>query len=201
MFCLARNNPAVGSFEYVVVLVSIVTGLGVTRLLTGISDAIQVANRSRGYWVHTLWMFNLFFTLTLYWWVLYRWRTAPQWNFFLFLWVNISPILCYLASGVLCPGDLEKTGSPDWRDYYYKNRRSFFLIIAIAWPLDVIDTLLKGSAHFRAQGPAYLPVIALWTFGSLIAALTRSEKYHAIWAIVFPVSEVGFAAASVLLLG
>lgn len=189
------------SFEYVVVLVSIVTGLGITRVLTGVSDAIQVANRPRAYWIHTLWMLNLFGELMLFWWVLYRWRNAPQWNFYLFLWVNISPILAYLASGVLCPGDLRHTGSPDWRDYYYKNRRGFFFIFAAIWPLDIIDTLLKGKDHFLGQGPAYLLIIALWTIGNLLAGMTRNERYHAAWAVIFPISQIGYATIALLLLG
>src|SRR6266568_4424468 len=173
------------SFNYVAVLISIVIGLGVTRVLTGLSDAIQAGNRQRTYWIHTLWMIILFSQLMLSWWVFYRWHTAPQWTFFLFLWVAVAPTLIYLASGVLCPGELESTGSATWREYYYSNRSGFFLIFAAIWPLDIIDTLLKGKAHFFEQGPLYLPTLAAWFVGSVIAAITRSERYHAFWAVCF----------------
>lgn len=189
------------SFNYIVVLVSIVTGLGVTRVLTGISDAIQVANRPRVYWVHLLWMINLFFQLMAFWWVLYRWRNTTQWTYFLFLWVNVAPILAYLASGILCPGDLHQTGSPNWRDYYYKNRRGFFLIFGIIWPLDVVDTLLKGKAHFLAQSSLYLPTIAFWAIASFVAAFTKNEKYHATWAILFPTTQIAYTTLALLNLG
>ena len=189
------------AFNYVAVLVSIIIGLCITRVLTGLSDAIQVGNRPRTYWVHTVWMVNLLIGLMLFWWVLYRWHGNAHWTFFIFLWVNVAPILMYLASGVLCPGELEKTGSPDWRDYFYRNRRGFFFIIAAIWPLDVVDTLLKGTEHFIKQGWLYLPAIALWTVGNITAGLTKNERYHAAWTILFPVSQIAYVIPHLLSLG
>jgi len=49
---------------------------------------------------------------------------------------------------VIAPGELAETGAANWRDYYYANRRGFFFIIVPIWPLDIIDTLLKGKQHF-----------------------------------------------------
>jgi hypothetical protein len=189
------------AFNYVAVLVSIVTGLAATRLLSGLSEMIQVANRPRIYWVHIVWIINVFIELMLYWWVLYRWRTAPDWTFFLFVWVTIPGILVYLASAVLFPGELETTGSPTWRDYYYQNRRGFFFIFGVIAPLDIIDTLLKGRQHFIEQGPLYLPFIALWGLGCLVAGITKNEKFHSTWAIAFPAIIIFYTWRVLLKLG
>ncbi len=137
----------------------------------------------------------------LYWWVLYRWRVETDWTFFLFIWVTHPGILVYLASSILFPGELEKTGSPNWRDYYYKNRRSFFYIFGAIAPLDIIDTLLKGLPHFQAQGPLYLPFIFCWGVGCLIAGITRSERYHSIWALLFPAILITYTALVLVKLG
>ena len=48
------------AFNYVSVLVSIVIGLGVTRVLNQLSDAIQIHHHSQTYCVHTFWMIGLF---------------------------------------------------------------------------------------------------------------------------------------------
>jgi hypothetical protein len=189
------------SFNYVAVLVSIVIGLGLTRVLTGLSNAIEAGSRRRTYWVHTLWMVNLFSQLMLSWWVFYRWHTTPHWTFFLFLWVALTPTLIYLASGVLCPGELQPTGSATWREYYYANRRGFFLIFAAIWPLDIIDTLLKGKAHFFEQGSFYLPTMAAWCGLSVVAAITKNERYHAFWAIFFPLYQIFYTTMVLLKLG
>jgi hypothetical protein len=189
------------AFNYVAVLVSIITGLGITRILTGLSDAIQVANRPRAYWIHTVWMINVLGDLMLFWWVLYRWHSAPEWTFFLFLWVNVSPILMYLSSGVLCPGELQSTGSPDWRDYFYRNRRGFFFVFGSIWPLDIIDSLLKGKQHFIDLGPFYLPMMVFWTIGNLTAGMTKNPRFHAAWAIVFPLSQMCYITFELMRLG
>jgi len=48
------------SFNYVAVLVSIVVGLGVTRVLSQISEGIQAGSRQQTYWIHTIWLINAF---------------------------------------------------------------------------------------------------------------------------------------------
>ena len=188
-------------FNYVAVLVSIIIGLGITRVLSQLSEALQADNRPRAYWVHTLWMVNLLILFLLSWWVFSRWHTVRDWTFPLFLWVNIGPTLGYLASSILCPGELESTGAATWRDYYYANRRSFFFIFALIWPLDIIDTLLKGKQHFLNQGPLYIPTIAVWFLGAIVAGITRNQRYHAFWAIFFPLYQIGYTTIVLLNLG
>ena len=104
------------AFNYVAVLVSIIAGLTVTRVMSGLGEVIQAANRPRIYWVHVIWHITLLFNAMLNWWLLYRWRVTTDWTFFLFMWITIAPILTYLAAAILIPGELETTGSPDWRD-------------------------------------------------------------------------------------
>jgi hypothetical protein len=173
------------SFNYVAVLISIVIGLGVTRVLGGLSEVIQRSNRERRYWVHTLWLINALVLLMTSWWVFYRWHTAQEWTAYLFFWVTLTPTLLYLASSVLAPGELEETGSASWRDYYYANRRAFFFVFAAIWPLDIIDTLLKGKQHFIDQGPLYVPSIMMWCICGVVAAITKNQRFHGFWAIFF----------------
>ena len=189
------------AFNYIAVLVSIIVGLTATRVMSGLGEVIQAANRPRIYWVHVLWHLTLLYNVMLGWWLLYRWRVTTDWTFFLFMWITIAPILTYLAAAILIPGELETTGSPDWRDYYFKNRRGFFLAFGAIAPLDIIDTLFKGWQHFLAQGPFYLPFIAFWAISCLVAAITRNERYHKTCAIVFPSVQIVYMAVNLLHLG
>lgn len=189
------------AFNYIAVLVSIVVGLTATRVMSGLSEMIQAANRPRIYWVHVLWHITLLFNVMVGWWLLYRWRATADWTFFLFIWITVAPILQYLAAAILVPGELETTGSLDWRDYYFKNRRAFFFAFGSIAPLDIIDRLLKGWHHFIAQGPLYLVFIAFWTIGCLIAAISSNERWHKVWAVAFPSVQAIFTAINLLHLG
>lgn len=71
-------------FEYLVVLTSIVLGLAVTRVIGGVGNIIQTRRKKRTYWVHIVWMVNLLLTITIVWWVAYRWRMQERWTFLLF---------------------------------------------------------------------------------------------------------------------
>ena len=189
------------AFNYVAVLVSIVVGLAVTRVLSQISEVIQAGNRPQTYWIHTVWLVNAFSMLMLNWWVFYRWHTTPEWTFYLFVWVTLAPTLFYLASSVIAPGELAQTGSANWRDYYYDNRRGFFFILASIWPLDIIDTLLKGKQHFIDQGPLYLPTMIAWCLGCVVAGITKNERYHGFLVIFFPLYQIFYTTIVLLKLG
>jgi hypothetical protein len=74
----------------------------------------------------------------------------------------------------------------------------FFFILAPLWPLDIIDTLLKGKQHFIDQGPLYVPSMAIWTIGTVIAGITASEHYHRFWSIFFPLYVIAYTTIVLL---
>jgi len=95
-----------GAFEYLSVLISIILALGMTRVLAGVGEMLQARSRHRIYWVHVIWIVNLFVYLVIAWWIFYRWRDQQPWNFYLFLFVLISPTILYLASLLLFPREV-----------------------------------------------------------------------------------------------
>jgi hypothetical protein len=83
-------------FSYLSVLISIILALGMTRLLAGVSEMLQARSRRRLYWVHALWVVNLFLYLVVAWWIFYRWQPAA---------VDIFPFyLCPDCTHHLVPG-------------------------------------------------------------------------------------------------
>lgn len=172
-------------FSYLSVLISIILALGMTRVLAGVGEMLQARSRRKIYWVHVVWIVNLFLYLVIAWWIFYRWRNQQPWTFFLFVFVLISPTILYLASLLLFPREGEVDESVNYKAHYYANHRAFFIILALFAPVDVVDTLLKGIPHFLAQGPQYIVITALYLVGLTIAAITRNERYHEFYAVFF----------------
>ena len=110
-------------FGYLSILTSIVLGLGDTRVLTGFGRLLVVRHGQRLYWVHLMWALNLFLYLVLEWWILFRWRNQPEWNFFLFLFVLLSPTVGFLLSVLLFPEAMED--GMDLEEHCTRNNRWF----------------------------------------------------------------------------
>jgi hypothetical protein len=184
-------------FSYLVVLTSIILGLGVTRLVGGMGYLMQRRRRRRPYWVHMLWMVNLLLAMAIVWWVAYRWRSNEHWTFLLFIWLLLLPTILYLTSSLLFP-DQDDEPVTDWQAYFYENHRDIFLLYALIFPIDIVDTLLKGMAHFKAQGPLYVATMGLWFVLCLIAAFTKRKVFHASFAVIFLIYNLLFVGTTLL---
>jgi hypothetical protein len=172
-------------FSYLSVLISIVLALGMTPVLAGVGEMLQARSRRRLYWVHIVWVANLFLYLVVAWWIFYRWRNQQPWTFFLFIFVLISPTILYLASIVLFPPESALDEFVNYKTHYYSDHRVFFILFALFMSVDFVDTLLKGIPHLLALGPQYFISNTLFFGGLVAAAITRKERYHQWYAIIF----------------
>jgi hypothetical protein len=184
-------------FSYLVVLTSIILGLGVTRLVGGLGYLMQTRRRKHPYWVHMLWMVNLLLAMAIVWWVAYRWRSNEHWTFLLFIWLLLLPTILYLISSLLFP-DQDDEPITDWQVYFYENHRDIFLLYALVFPIDIVDTLLKGMAHFKAQGLLYVMTMGLWFVLCLVAAFTKRRMFHASFAVIFLICNLVFVGTTLL---
>jgi hypothetical protein len=188
------------AFEYLSVLISIILALGMTRVLAGVGEMLQARTHRRIYWVHVVWIVNLFIYLVVAWWIFYRWRNQQEWNFYLFVFVLISPTLLYLASMLLFPPETSTDESIDYKKHYYANHRAFFAIFGMFAVVDVADTLLKGIPHFLALGMPYVISSVVYFIGMMTAAITQNERYHRFYAVFFLVqtSVISFLLFQIL---
>lgn len=171
-----------GIFEYVMVVASIVVGLGMTHVLQGVAEIIQHPGRAKIYWVHLLWAGWAFLQMVFWWWWEFRFQTVETWTFPLYLFVLGMAFLLYLMGALLFPKDLVDHGG-DFKTYFYSRRAWFFGLLAIFFTLDLGDTLLKGFDYFASLGLEYPISIGLMIAGSVTGAITRNELFHRILAV------------------
>jgi hypothetical protein len=168
-------------FNYVMVLASVIVGLGVTHLLQGIVGIVQHPGRERVYWIHLAWAAATFLRAVFWWWFEFRLSETKEWTFTLYGFVLTYAFLIYLWCALLFPRDL--AGYDGYRDYFYSRKAWFFAVGIAGVAVDVVDTLLKGVAHFQSLGVIYPVAMSVLAILFMIAILTRNERYHGALAI------------------
>jgi hypothetical protein len=169
-------------FNYVMVLASVIIGLGITHLLTGVAAMAQHPGRAKIYWVHLVWVGATFLRAIFWWWFEFEFSTVAQWTFSLYFFVLAYALLIYSWCALLIPRDL--TGYDGYKDYFYSRRSWFFGVGLAAVFADFADTLLKGFAHFASLGWPYVSLQLLWTALFVIGLRTRNERFHAMFALI-----------------
>lgn len=169
-------------FNYVMVLASIIIGLGMTHLLHGVAQLIQHPGRDKIYWVHLIWVAGAFFQAIFWWWWEFRLSTTIVWTFQLYLFLLFYAFIIYLRCALLFPSDL--AGYDGYKDYFYSRRGWLFGIALAQVFVDLGDTLSKGWAHFLGLGPVYPIVAGAMIVLFSVAAITRNERYHGLVAVL-----------------
>jgi hypothetical protein len=178
------------TFEYVVVLVSIVVGLGLAHLLHGVGRLISQPLRWKIYWVHLVWAFSTFLFLVHFWWWEFQMSTVEVWTPRLYMFLILYAVLLFLVCVILFPDDFPD-GS-DYREYFYGRRRWFFGLWLAILSVDTIDTMLKGGEYVADLPISYWKYQACGVVIVTIAMVTRNARFHAAFAVLYMFIQLGW---------
>jgi hypothetical protein len=168
------------AFEYIAVIVSVIVGLGLTRILQGVGGLLEARSRVRVYWVHLVFTGIILVGHLQFWWLFWSSRQVGTWSFFPFLFLLLQPIILYLLAG-LCFPDFSDTGKIDFRDFYYRNHRWFFGLLALLMVLISLRDILFRSVPWISQGNAVKAGVLLI---AVIGVISRRPWIHAILALL-----------------
>lgn len=190
------------SFEYLTVFLSVIFGLAVVQILSGVSLILDARERSRPYWVHLVWTVNVFTLAVVLWWLNFSLDDIGEWSFFHYGNLVAYSVLIFVLAGLLYP-----TRGPeviDFRAHFARNRTAFFVVLATFTPVDVFNSFLQRAGgspgHF---GDLYVAFIAGSFIGSCLAIVVGRDLYHGLFGIAwyvtllawvqraFPLLEVG----------
>jgi len=176
-------------FQHVMVLISIIIGLGITNLLLGLSGAIERFTENtrplRISWATVFWLAYLFLLMVLFWWWEFRLlEILKQWTLWNYFLVICYAVVLFLQVALLLPRDWDKVD--DLNEYFLAKRRWFYSVFALSLIIDLIDSYMKGGlAYIKGTG------ILTWgfDFAGLLAAVVgfRSTRIrtHSTMAILF----------------
>jgi len=170
------------AFNYLTVMVSIVVGLGLTQLLAGIGNFVQIRRRVRFYWLHTGWVLLLIVLHLHMWWSLWVLRLVTEWTYGTFAYVLLGPALLVIASHVIIP---ELIGERiDVERHYYDTHRIFFSLLAATgvWAmfLETITGVRTFVVPFRIMQVSGTTVL-------LLCAVFRNKRFHALATVVIAI--------------
>lgn len=134
----------ISAFEYVTVFISIILGLGVTQILTGIADLVHQSGRVKVYWPHMVWVLLVLILHVLEWFITFELRTFNGWRLPVFLFVLLYPIVLFITARLLFPFGLSDE-MVDLKDFYYKNYRKIFLFASILAFLSLLDNFIMRA--------------------------------------------------------
>jgi hypothetical protein len=112
--------------EHLLVLFSIVIGLGLAELLSSFHNLVHPATRTRWHWLPAFWAANVFVSIVFWWWMMsFFGRLQELPNFFGVVLILLGPVLLYLLATSVLP-DITPGDAVDLRAFYFENRKRYF---------------------------------------------------------------------------
>jgi len=168
-------------FEYVTVLISIILGLGITQIVTGVADLVHQQERVKIYWPHLLWVVIIFVLHIQEWWATFELRQFDSWRLPTFLLVVLYPINLFILARLLFPLGLSNEVI-DLREFYYANFKKIFGWAVILPLLSLINNIFIIGHSFQEE---IIQLLVPFILLGIIRQKTQREMLHKILAVLF----------------
>jgi len=166
-------------FEFLMVLVSIIIGLGIAEVLTGIARLIRCRDSIQGFWIHSVLVAAIFFALLQQWWEIWGVRDATGWTFLGLVMMLTGPVGLFLIAHLLFP---ERMQGANLQEYYHGAMRPIWWLGVLTVVLATLFRPLIFDVDLLSADNA---TSLLLFFGFIALATSRRLAVHAILVPVF----------------
>lgn len=171
-------------FEFLMVLISIIIGLGLTEILGGTARCFRHRDTAQIYWIHAFLAVLLFILLLQQWWEIWEDRHTPEWTFPGVIMMMSGPIGLFLMAHLIFPEQIAKA---DFEAYYYGAMKPIFWIgIATAIAATLFRPLVFGHPLISLDNLSTVFGVA----GFATLALSNQRKLHHVLIPVLTVTAV-----------
>ncbi|QRM55732.1 hypothetical protein [Sinorhizobium sp. BG8] len=184
------HAPDPALFGHIRVVIGMVISLSMARLLTGLATFVQHPGKDRPYWIHLAWVLSMFLFILHFWWWEYRLPTLTVIGFGVYLFLICYCCLFFFLCVLLFPASIEEYGS--YEQYFMSRRKWFFLLLALTYAVDLLDTALKGTAYFGSFGYEYPARNLAYIVLACIAAWTANRRFHAAFVTLGLIHQVSW---------
>jgi tellurite resistance protein TehA-like permease len=155
----------ISTFEYITILLSIILGMGITGLVSGVASIVTRWERVSLYFPHTILVVLLFIIHVQEWWAIFEMRTYTEWRLPVFLFISLYPINLYILSRILFPLRWSMRNT-DLKEFYLHQYKRIFLLLLILVVLAVLDNIWIAGYAWSDQ------------FFQLASACCDQKKYQ-----------------------
>ncbi len=168
------------SFDFLMVLYSIIVGIGMSQILMAVGRILQAEKTIQPYWIHSAWVLLVFLLHIFVWFNAWEYSRIQTWNFSQFLSFLAVPTLLFITSVLTFP-DIYQEKEYDLRDYYYASFGWLHALLAVLIVIvSINEFMLLDQQLFVWQngvrGAAFLVL--------LVGFLSKQPKVHAPQIIV-----------------
>ena len=178
------------AFSYLAVLLSIIIGLAVAQILTGMRGRMLSRATIRRFWPSDLLAIVFLLILIQTWWAMFDLRGRGDWTFLAFFVLLLQTVLLYLQTGLIYP-DFPPTQPVDMHAHYFAQRRHLFSLSIASTATSVgRDLVLNQALPHPVNLTFHVGFIAAAITGILIA----NERWHKGLVILMAVAFVSYVA-------
>ena len=171
-------------FEFLMVLASIIVGLAMAEILSGVAGLVKARGTVRTYWVHSFLQFGIFFALLQNWWENWDLRDLPAISFPTMMILLVPPVVLFLISALLYPDDPE--GS-DLDAHYYRQAPIIWGLVIVG---TAVGTFVKPMAlDFVIIQPDNLSGFLVIPLAALLV-VSKSRRVHSTVPVVILISVI-----------
>lgn len=164
------NTTQVNAFEYVAMLVSIILGLGITYILSALSDLLYNYKKVKFYWPHVLWIVFVFFLLIQDWFITFLLKDKKVWLLPEVVFVLLYPVTLFVIAKMLLPAN-QAEEHRDMKVFYRNQFPVIFFIVAISIAISIIFNVCLLHEGWRAQA-----LLGVFFVTMLYTSLTKTEN-------------------------
>lgn len=143
-------------FEFLMILLSIIIGLGISELLTGFASILRTGRISQLIIAHWALFLTLLLVLLQAFWEMWPLSDMAKWTFPAMVMMLLSPALLYLATHMIFPESTEV----DLSEYYFSKSRIIYGLLTLAALAGVLfRPMAFGSQLLVVENLSTLPTI------------------------------------------
>jgi len=154
-------------FEYIMVLTSILIGLGIAELLNGIVRILRSGFKENIYIPQILWAIFLFLYILLIWWSRWDLRDSIDWNFIQLLLSLIGPIIIFILSGLIFPHNQSA------KTHFDKQKKVFYPLLMLMFSVSLLHELIIEITSVFSLATLFIAIMLC-----MVTWANFSKKYY-----------------------